>query len=179
MFLQSYDFDIIHRPGKDTGLADALSTIYEERESTANMILVDPTVKKAITGPYSAMTSTVKHNLYLAHTLDPIKKLSFFSPTHLDPFSIPQHPSMWKVEDVPIPDSPKDKENDHHQGHFEQGLHKMESTLEEGIDAMQSNQASTPGQPHDPTKTTILLQAAQTQRAALVSRIHSPSNQME
>jgi len=30
MFLQSYDFDIIHRPGKDNVLADALSRIYEE-----------------------------------------------------------------------------------------------------------------------------------------------------
>jgi len=30
MFLQSYDFDIIHRPGKDNLLADALSRIYDE-----------------------------------------------------------------------------------------------------------------------------------------------------
>jgi len=30
MFLQSYDFDIIHRPGKNNVLADALSRIYEE-----------------------------------------------------------------------------------------------------------------------------------------------------
>jgi len=86
---------------------------------------------------------------------------------------------MWNVEDVPIPDSPKEKENDHHQGPFEQGLHKMASTLEESIEAMQSNKASTLGQPHDPTETTILIQAAQTQLAALASRIHSPSNQME
>jgi len=143
------------------------------------MILVDPTEKKAIKGPYSAMTSSVKHNLHLAHTLDPIKEPSFFPPTPLDPFSIPQHLSMWKVEDVPIPDSPKEKENDHHQGPFEQGLHKMATTLEESIDAMQSNKASTQGQPHDPTETTILIQAAQTQLAALASRIDSPSNQLE
>jgi len=53
-------------------------------------------------------------------------------------------------------------------GPFEQGLHKMTTTLEEGIDAMQSNKASTQGQPHDPTETTILIQAAQTQLAALL-----------
>ena len=66
MFLQSYDFDIIHRPGKDNVLAEALSRIYEEREASADMILVDPTEKKAIKGPYSAMTSNTKHNLDLA-----------------------------------------------------------------------------------------------------------------
>jgi len=55
------------------------------------MILVDPNEKKAIKGPYSEMTSSVKHNLHLAHTLNPIKEPSFFSPTPLDPFSIPQH----------------------------------------------------------------------------------------
>ena len=32
MYLQSYDFNIIHRPGKDNVLADALSRVYEERE---------------------------------------------------------------------------------------------------------------------------------------------------
>jgi len=143
------------------------------------MILVDPTEKKASKGLYSAMTSSVKHNLHLAHTLDPIKEPSFFSPTALNPFSIPQHLSMWNVEDVPILDSPKKKENDHHPRPFEQGLHKMETTLEDGIDAMQSNKASAQRQPHDPTETTILIQAAQTQLAALASRIHSPSNQME
>jgi len=85
---------------------------------------------------------------------------------------------MWNVEDVPIPDSPKGKETNHHPGAFEQGLHKMATTLEEGIDAMQSNKARTQGQPHDPTEITILIQAAQTQLAALPSRRHSPSNQM-
>jgi len=229
MFLQSYDFDIIHQPGKDNVLADALSRIYEEREASADLILVDPTEKKAIKGPYSAMTSSVKHNLRLAHTLDPIKEPSFFSPTPLDPFSLPQHLSMWNVEDVPIPGSPKEKENDHHPGPFEQGLYnirvmsergprwswtllvhqgglgspwstwstpihsdphfwkfywkcgpgwirvdqenqgndnppwwtrtgfyillmKMATPLEEGIDTMESNKASTQGQPHDSTE---------------------------
>jgi len=83
------------------------------------MILVDPTEKKAIKESYSAMTSSVKHNLHLAHTLDPIKEPSFFTPTPLDPFSIPQHLSMWNVGDGPIPDSPKEKEKDHHRGPFE------------------------------------------------------------
>ena len=138
MFLQFYDFDLIHRPGKDNVLADALSRIYEEREASADMILVDPTKKKAIKRPYSAMTSSVKHNLHLAHSLDPVKEPSFFSPTPLDPFSLPQHLSIGNVEDVPIPDSPKEKENNHRPGSFEQGLHKIAATLEEGVDAMQS-----------------------------------------
>jgi len=179
MFYESYDFDIIHRPGKDNFLADALLKIYEEREASADMILVDFTEKKDIKEPYSAMTSSVKHNLHLAHTLDPVKQPSFFFPTPLDPFSIPQHLSMWNVEDVPIPDAPKEKENDPHPGSFERGLDKRATTLEEDINAMQSNKASTQGQPHDPTETTILIQAAQTQLAALASRIHTPSNQIE
>jgi len=90
MFLQCYDFDIIHRPGKDNVLADALSRIYEEHEASADMILVDPTDKKAIKNLYSAMTSSIKHNFNIAQTLNPIKEPSFFSPTPLDPFSIPQ-----------------------------------------------------------------------------------------
>jgi len=179
MFLQSYDFNIIHRPGKDNVLADALSRIYEEREASADMILVDPTEKTAIKGLYYAMTRSVKHNLDLAHTLDPVNQSCFFSTTPLDPFSLPQHLSMWNIEHVPIPDSPKEKEKDHHPGPFEQGLHKMATTLEEAIDAMQSNKASTQGQPHDRYETTIFIQAAQTQLVALASRIHSPSNQIE
>jgi len=82
------------------------------------MILVDPTENKTIKRPYSAMTRTVKHHLLLAHTLDPIKEPSFFFPTPLDSFSIPQHLSIWNVEDVPIPESPKEQE-DHHPGPFE------------------------------------------------------------
>jgi len=176
MFLQSYDFDIIHKPGKDNVLADALSRIYEEREASADMILVNPSEKKAIKGPYSAMTSSVKHNLHLTHTLDTIKEHPFFSPTPLDPFSIPQHLSIGNVKYFPMPDPPKEKENDHHPGPFEQGLHKMATTLEKRINTMQSNKASPQGQPHYSTETTILIQAAQTQLAPLASRIHSPSN---
>jgi len=55
----------------------------------------------------------------------------------------------------------------------------MATTLEESIDAMQCNKASTQGQSHDPTEATILIHAAQTQLAVLASRIHCPSNQME
>ena len=40
MYLQSYDFDIIHIPGKDNVLADALSRVYEEREASTEMIQV-------------------------------------------------------------------------------------------------------------------------------------------
>ena len=72
MYLQSYDFDIIHRPRKENVLPDALSRIYEEREVSAEMTLVDPTDKKNIKGPYSAMTSNTRHNLGLVDTLNPL-----------------------------------------------------------------------------------------------------------
>ena len=180
MFLQSYDFDIIHRPGKDNVLADALSRIYEEREASADMILVDPTEKKAIKGPYYAKTSNTKHNLHLAHTQDPTSEPSFYSITPLNPFSVPQHLSMWNTEDVPIPDSPTTtQENNNHPGPSEQGLEQMAATLEQGIDAMQSNKASTQGEPQDPTATTILIQATQSQLSALASRLHGPAHHME
>jgi len=179
MFLQSYNFITIHKPGKDNVLADTLSRIYEEREACSNMILVDPTEKQARKELYSAMTRSVKHNLHLAHTLDPVKETSFFSPTPLDPFSIPKHLSIWNVEDVLILDSPKEKENDDHPDPLEQGLHKMANSLEKDIDAMQSYKASTQGQSHDPTETPILIQAVQTELAALASRIHSPLNQIK
>jgi len=143
------------------------------------MILVHPTEKKAIKGHYSAMTSSVKHHLHFAHTLDRVKEPSFFSQTPLDPFSIPQHPSMLNIKDVPFLDLPKKKENDHPPGSFEHGLHRMPATLEEGIDAMQSNKASTQGQSQATTKSTILIQAAQSRLTGLVSRINSPSNQMQ
>jgi len=80
---------MIDRVERDNVLADALSMIYEEREASADMILVEPTKQKAIKGQHSAMTSSVKHNLHLAHTVDPVKEHSFFCPTPLDPFSIP------------------------------------------------------------------------------------------
>jgi len=143
------------------------------------MILLDPPEKKAIKGLHFTMTSSVKHNLHLAHTLHLVKEPSFFPLAPLDPFSISQHLSMWNIEDVPIPDAPKEKENDHHPGPFAQGLHKMAITLEKGFDTLQSNKASTQEQPHNPTKTTILIQVAQTQLAALESTIHCSSNQME
>ena len=86
MYLQSDDFDIIHRLEKDNVLADALSRIYEEREASAERTLVDPTEKKNIKGPYSAMTSNTKYNLHLAHTINPLIEQSFFSTTPLNPF---------------------------------------------------------------------------------------------
>jgi len=179
IFLQSYDFDIIHKPAKDDVLADTLARIYEKQEASSDMILVDPTEKKAIKGSYSAMTERVKQNLYLAHTLDPVKEPCFFSLTPLDFFSIPQHLSMWNAEDVPIADSSKEKENHHHLGPFEHGLHKMAPTLEDGINVRQSNKATSQGQPHDSTETRILIQEAQSPLRALASRIHNHSNWMK
>ena len=179
MYLQSYEFDIIHISGKNNVLADALSRVYEEREASAEMTLVDPTEKKNIKGPYSTMTSNTRHNLRLAHTINPLITQSFFSTTPLNPFSVPQHLSMWNTEDVPIADSPQDNENDNHPGPIEPELVQKKTTLEQGIEAMQSGQASIQGEPIDPSEATILVQAAQSQLAALALRIHSPSRHME
>ena len=45
MFLQGYDFTIVHTAGKDNVLTDALSCIYEEREPESSAeLLVDPTI---------------------------------------------------------------------------------------------------------------------------------------
>ena len=179
MYLQSYDFNIIDRPGKDNVLADTLLTVYMEREASAEMTLVDPNEKKNIKGAYSAMTSNTRHNLYLAHTLHPVAEQSFFSTTPLKTFFVPQHLSIWNTEDVPIPDSPQDNENNNHPGPIAQELVQMAATLEQGIEAMQSGQASIQGEPIDPSEAMILIQAAQSQLAALASRIHSPSRHME
>ena len=141
MYLQSYDFDIIHIPGKDNVLADALSRVYEEREASAEMVLVDPT-EKNIKGPYLAMTSNTRHNLRLAHTINSLITQSFFSDTPLNPFSILQHLSMWDTEDVPIPDSLHTGEDSHHPSPTGQELVQVATTLEQGIEAMQSGQAS-------------------------------------
>jgi len=46
MYLQSFDFDIIHMPGKDNILADALSSIYEERTAESDQVLDDPIEKE-------------------------------------------------------------------------------------------------------------------------------------
>ena len=67
---------------------------------------------------------------------------------------------MWNTEDVPIPDSPQDNENNNHPGPIEQDLVQMAKTLEQGIEAMQSGQASIQGGPIDPPGTIILIQAA-------------------
>ena len=55
----------------------------------------------------------------------------------------------------------------------------MAVTLEQRIDAMQRNKACTQGEPHDLTETTILIQAAQSQLAALASRLPCPANHIE
>ena len=175
IYLQSYDFDIIHGPGKDNLFADGLSRVYNEREASAGMTLLDLSEKKNIKGPYSAMTRNTRHNLYLAHTHDPVAEQSFFSTTPLNPFPVPQHLSIWNTEDVPIPDSPQDNENDNHPGPVKQELVQMAATLEQEIKAMQSGQARIQRELIDPSETTILIQAAQSQLAALASRIHSPS----
>ena len=143
------------------------------------MPLVDPTEKKNIKGPYSAMTSNTRHNLRLAHTINPVITQSFFTETPLNPFSIPQHLSMWNTEDVPITDSLQTSEDSHHPSPTGQELVQMATTLQQGIEAMQSGQASIQGEPIHLSEITILIQAAQSQHAALASRIHSPSIYME
>ena len=90
-----------------------------------------------------------------------------------------QHVAMWNTKDVPIPDSPQDNQNDNHPGAIEQELGQKATTLEQRIEAMQSGQANIQGEPIDPSETTILIQAAKSQLAALVWRIHSPSRHME
>ena len=55
----------------------------------------------------------------------------------------------------------------------------MAATLDQEIDTMQSNKASTQGEFYNPTETTILIQAAQSQLAAFASRLHSTSSHME
>ena len=179
MYLQSYDFDIIHIPGKDNILADALSRVHKEREASAKMTLVDPTEKKNIKDPYSAMTSNTRHNLRLAHTITPLITQSLFSDTPLNAFSIPQHRSMWNTEDVPIADALQTGEDSNHPSPTEQELVQVATTLEQGIEAIQSGQTSIQGEPINPSETTILVQVAQSQPAALASRIHSPSGHME
>ena len=37
MYLHSYDFDLIHIPGMDNVLADALSRVYEERQARTEL----------------------------------------------------------------------------------------------------------------------------------------------
>ena len=76
------------------------------------------------------MTSNTRHNLRLAHKINPLITQSFFPDTPLNPFSIPQHLSMCNTEDVPIPDSLQTDENNHHPGPIEQELVQMETTLE-------------------------------------------------
>jgi hypothetical protein len=48
MFLQSYDFTIIHSVGRNNLLANALSQIYEQRTAnTEAEIMKDPTINKS------------------------------------------------------------------------------------------------------------------------------------
>ena len=143
------------------------------------MTLVDPTEKKNIKDPYSAMTNNTRDNLRLAHTVNPLIEQSFFSTTPLNHFSVPQHLSIWNTENVPIPNSPQDNEDYNHPGPIQQELVQMAATLEQGIKTMKSGLASIQGEPIDPSKTMILIQAAQSQLAALASRIHIPSRHIE
>ena len=153
--------------------------MYEEREASAEMTLDDPTEKRNIKGPYSAMTNNTRHNICLAHTINPLIEQSFFSAPPLNPFSVPKHLSMCNTEDVHIPHSLQDNKDNNHPGPNEQELVQMGATLEQGIEAMLSGQARIQGKPIDPSETTTLIQAAQSQLAALASRIHSPSRHME
>ena len=137
MYLQSCDFDIIPGAERDNILTDALTRVYKEQDASAEMTFVDPTEKKNIKGPYSAMASNIRHNLRLAHTINPLITQSFFSTTPLNPFSIPQHLSMWNTKDVPFPDSLQTDKNSLHPCPVEQELVRMERTLEQGIEGMQ------------------------------------------
>ena len=62
------------------------------------------------------MTSNNRHNLYVEHTLDAVAEQSCFSTTPCNPFSVLRPLSIWNTEDVPIPDSPQENENDNHPG---------------------------------------------------------------
>jgi len=93
MYLQSFDFDIIHMPGKDNILANALSRIYEERPAESDQVLVDRTERKSIRSPSSAMTNTTKHYLELTDTLDPALHSTLLIPFQNNP-TAPEYLSM-------------------------------------------------------------------------------------
>ena len=69
--------------------------------------------------------------------------------------------------------SPQEKENNHQPGPFEQALHKMAITLEGGINAMQSKNASTKGQAHDPTE---MLQSSSLRVILAAGNRYSPND---
>src|SRR5688500_249321 len=61
MFLQSYDFTIVHTSRKNNILADALSRIYEEQEPDTNMeYLIDPTLKEDLNSPQTSMVEQLQ-----------------------------------------------------------------------------------------------------------------------
>lgn len=62
---------------------------------------------------------------------------------------------------------------------MEQELVQMVVILEKGIDAIQTDHNGIQERPHNPSETTILIQAAQSQLAALASSIMSPSKHQE
>jgi len=102
LYLQSFDFNIIHMPGKDNILADALSRIYEERPADSDQVLVDPTEKESIRSTSTAMTNTTKHYLELTDTLDPTLHSTLLIPFQANP-TAPEYLSMWNSADGTTP----------------------------------------------------------------------------
>jgi hypothetical protein len=74
MFLQGYDFTIVHTAGKVNVLADVLSRIYQKREAESSTdILTDPTISAYLSAPVNS--PNLAHSSHTLLTLPP--------PTHM------------------------------------------------------------------------------------------------
>jgi len=182
MYLQFFDFDIIHMPGKDNILADALSRIYEERPAELDQVLVDPTEKKSIRSPSSAMTNTTKHYLELTDTLNPALHTTLPIPFQDDP-TAPKYLSMWNSGNGTTPLF-RQEEDENRPSSFEQSLVHADTTIQQATNIIQSCEITPEASNiHDETpetaEITLPLQQAQSQLSGLASRIHSPAHHME
>ena len=190
MFLQSYEFDIIHRPGKDNHLADALSRICEEHPAEDDVILVDPTEKKSIKGPTSAMSSTTRHYLKLLDThltlpsnfssfcfaSDQVPSVKILSiPEYLSMSTTTQDGSNYTTEKVKQEDSNNNSVTQQRMEQATQALLQATQVLEECEDI--------PGEDDDPTESPLtarsLIQAAHEQLKRLAARLESPNIPLE